>query len=56
VQLRRIDVFAMWTVQGRQFSLESVADGAVLTISDGRQLDLTQLEWSLLGRALIKVS
>jgi hypothetical protein len=47
---------AMWTVEGRQFSLENVAGGSVLTISDGRQLDLTQLEWSVLGRALLKLA
>ncbi|KRR15002.1 hypothetical protein [Bradyrhizobium valentinum] len=50
-----INVFAKWTVQDRQFSLQKLAGGAVLTISDGRQLELTHSEWSKLGKALKKL-
>lgn len=51
-----IDVFAMWMAGDRQFALQEIdAGGAVLTISDGRELELSRSEWELLAKALGKI-
>jgi hypothetical protein len=51
-----INVFAMWMAGDRQFALEEIdTGGAVLTISDGRELELSRSEWELLAKALGKL-
>jgi hypothetical protein len=45
----------MWKIAERQFSLEAVPNGALLTISDGRSLELNNDEWSMLSSAIEKV-
>jgi hypothetical protein len=51
-----IDISAIWMVGDRQFSLQEIdTGGAVLTISDGRELELSRSEWELLAKALGKL-
>ncbi|WP_342733753.1 hypothetical protein [Bradyrhizobium sp. B117] len=47
-----MDIFAMWMVEARQFSLHKTTNGALLTVSDGRELDLAKIEWLMLVQAL----